>query len=190
LFAVPGLYTCEVDYEDLVRFDAQLADELRNNPTELMPIFESAAKAVISRSMVGQIDEAALHDIQIQLIRYNRFVSLRELRSDLVSRLVAVSGIIVSATRASTKAVGIALQCRNCKTTQRIPVCTLIVFVKVGWVIDSIVCVYSLRFVRVSVAPEFRAIASISRSTPTRSAARWIRSRFWPTRARSSTHSR
>jgi len=39
-----------------------------------------------------------------------------------VSRLVSVSGIVVSATRASTKAVGLTLQCRNCKTVRRVPV--------------------------------------------------------------------
>ena len=67
--------------------------------------------------MIGAVEEAQLHGIQIQIIRFNRFVSLRELRSDLVSRLVAVSGIIVSATRSSTKAINITLQCRNCKST-------------------------------------------------------------------------
>jgi DNA replication licensing factor MCM5 len=48
------------------------------------------------------------------------FTSLRTLRSDTMSQLVAVPGIVVSASRANTKARTIALQCRNCKTTKRI----------------------------------------------------------------------
>ena len=118
----PGLYTCEVDFADLARFDVQLADELRNNPSELLPIMEAAAKSVVLRSLVGNQRDSDLHDIQIQVIGFNRFVSLRELRSDLVSRMVAVSGIVVSSTRASTKATGITLQCRNCKAVRRVPV--------------------------------------------------------------------
>jgi DNA replication licensing factor MCM5 len=49
-----------------------------------------------------------------------RFTSLRTLRSDTMSQLVAVPGIVVSASRANTKARTIALQCRNCKNTIRI----------------------------------------------------------------------
>lgn len=60
--------------------------------------------------------------VSILLSFIARISSLRKMRSDQVSRLVCVEGIVISCSKVSTKATKLALSCRNCKTVVKIPV--------------------------------------------------------------------
>lgn len=55
-----------------------------------------------------------MEDIQILLSSRSIPLAMRDLKSDLVSKLVKVSGIVVAATGIRSKATRIALQCRGC----------------------------------------------------------------------------
>nr|CAD7394144.1 unnamed protein product [Timema cristinae]CAD7425753.1 unnamed protein product [Timema monikensis] len=109
-------YWLEVNIEDLASFDEALADKLYKQPTEHIPVFEEAAKEVADEVTAPRPEgEESVEDIQILLGSEANPASLRDLKSDVVSRLVKVPGIIVAASGIRAKATQIAIQCRSCR---------------------------------------------------------------------------
>lgn len=113
-----GQYWLEVCLEDLASFDETLADKLTKQPSDHLPVFEEAAKEVadeITQPRPEGEDDVA--DIQILLRSDAHPVAMRDIKSDQVSRLVKVPGIVISASGIKAKATSIALQCRSCRET-------------------------------------------------------------------------
>ncbi|KAK3710538.1 hypothetical protein QZH41_009373, partial [Actinostola sp. cb2023] len=113
-----GRYYLEVELEDLSSFDEELADKLNKNPTELLPLFEEAARQVadeVTRPRPEDDEEA--QDVQIMLRSGSNPLQVRELRSEHMAKLVKLPGIIISASAIRAKATSIAIQCRSCQNT-------------------------------------------------------------------------
>ncbi|KAK7868213.1 hypothetical protein R5R35_000617 [Gryllus longicercus] len=112
-----GQYWLEVNLEDLASFDDALAEKLYKQPSEYIPVFEEAAKDVADEITAPRpLGEEHVEDVQILLSSDSNPASLRNLKSDVVSRLVKVPGIIVSASGIRAKATKISIQCRSCRT--------------------------------------------------------------------------
>uniref|UniRef100_U5ELZ4 DNA replication licensing factor MCM5 n=1 Tax=Corethrella appendiculata TaxID=1370023 RepID=U5ELZ4_9DIPT len=109
-----GRYYLEVEIEDLSGFDEVLADRLYKQPTEHIQIFEEAAKEIADEITAPRPDDEEVHDIQILLTSGANSTNIRDLKSECVSRLVKVAGIIISASGIKAKAKKIAIQCRAC----------------------------------------------------------------------------
>ncbi|XP_011496171.1 PREDICTED: DNA replication licensing factor Mcm5 isoform X2 [Ceratosolen solmsi marchali] len=93
-------YWIEINLEDLTAYDESLAEKINKQPTEFLPIFEEAAKEVADEITKPRPEgEEKLEDIQ----------------PDTVSKLIKISGIIVSATGIRSKAVKMSIQCRSCR---------------------------------------------------------------------------
>ncbi|CAG9565244.1 unnamed protein product [Danaus chrysippus] len=91
-------YWVEINIEDLSSFDEVLAEKLYKKPTEHLPILEEAAKE------------------KILLLSSDAHASnLRELKSETVSRLIKIPGIVISASGIKAKATKISIQCRSCR---------------------------------------------------------------------------
>ncbi|XP_065222738.1 DNA replication licensing factor Mcm5 [Planococcus citri] len=111
-----GLYNLTVNIEDLSSFDEDLADSLYKQPTEYLPVFEEAAKEVADDLTHPRPEgEEQVEDIQILLTSNSVPTSVRHLKSEMISRLVRVSGIIVAASGIRAKSTKIAIQCRTCR---------------------------------------------------------------------------
>lgn len=96
-------------------FDEALADKLTKQPTEHLAIFEEAAKEIADEITAPRpIHEENVHDIQILLTSAANPVNIRDLKSETVSRLVKVAGIIIAASGIKAKATSISIQCRSC----------------------------------------------------------------------------
>jgi DNA replication licensing factor MCM5 len=109
-------YWLEVNIEDLASFDETLADKLYKQPIEHLPVFEEAAKEVADEVTAPRPEgEEDVEDIQIFLSSDANPASLRDMKSEVVSRLVKIPGIIVSASGIRAKAPKIAIQCRSCR---------------------------------------------------------------------------
>eukprot|EP00899_Mesostigma_viride_P028700 jgi/Mesvir1/9014/Mv21302-RA.1 len=121
----PSALTVKV--EDVLTYDAALGTELKRLPAEYLPLFEAAAADVVAglQSKVddgsGNTEEPARRDVQVMLQSDEHPVTLRALKSEQISRLVVVPGIVIAAQRAKVKATSITLQCSNCKNTKVIP---------------------------------------------------------------------
>ncbi|KAF6120265.1 minichromosome maintenance complex component 5 [Phyllostomus discolor] len=113
-----GEYWIEVEMEDLASFDEDLADFLYKQPTEHLQLLEEAAKEVADEvTRPRPAGEETLQDIQVMLKSDASPSSIRSLKSDMMSHLVKIPGIIISASGVRAKATRISIQCRSCRNT-------------------------------------------------------------------------
>lgn len=113
-----GQFYLEVDLQDLTSFDEQLADKLTKSPAEFLPLFEDAAKEMADEvTKPRPLGEEEVQDIQITLKSEANPMSVRELRSEQMAKLVKIPGIIISASAIRAKATNITIQCRSCRNT-------------------------------------------------------------------------
>lgn len=110
-------YFLDVELEDLSGFDENLADKLKKQPSEHLQIFEEAAKEVADEITSPRPEGETIQDIQILITSNANPVSIRDLKSEMVSRLVKISGVIISASGIKAKTTKISIQCRSCNTT-------------------------------------------------------------------------
>ncbi|CAM4456637.1 DNA replication licensing factor MCM5 isoform X1 [Lepidochelys kempii] len=113
-----GQYWIEVEMEDLASFDEDLADYLYKQPAEHLQLLEEAAKEVADEvTRPRPAGEETLQDIQVMLRSDANAANIRSLKSDQMSHLVKIPGIIIAATAVRAKATKIAIQCRTCRNT-------------------------------------------------------------------------
>ncbi|KAL2722328.1 DNA replication licensing factor Mcm5-like [Vespula squamosa] len=114
-----GQYYLEINLEDLAAFDESLAEKVHKLPTEYLSIFEEAAQDVADELTAPRPEgEEKVEDIQILLSSDAHSSSLRGMKPDIVSKLIKIPGIIVSASGIRSKATKIAIQCRSCRVVQ------------------------------------------------------------------------
>ena len=112
-----GEYWLEVDLGHVASYDDELADFIYQRPAEYVPLFEQAAKEVADEITRPRPDgEEEVEDIQVMFKSSARTVSVRSLKASMMSKLVKVPGIAVSASSVRSKAVKMSLQCRTCRS--------------------------------------------------------------------------
>ncbi|KAK5914569.1 hypothetical protein CgunFtcFv8_009002 [Champsocephalus gunnari] len=112
-----GEFWLDVEMEDLASFDEDLSDCLYKVPSENLPMLEEAAREVADEvTRPRPVGEETVQDVQVMLRSDAHHASIRGLKSEQVSRLVKVSGIIISATPVRAKATKVCLQCRGCRS--------------------------------------------------------------------------
>ena len=108
----------EINIQDLSGFDEQLAEKLKKTPGDMLPLFEEAAKEAADELTFPRAEgEERVEDIHVTLTSEEVSTSIRDLKSEQVSRLVKIPGIVVAASGVKAKATRIAIQCRSCRTT-------------------------------------------------------------------------
>ncbi|KAJ9548488.1 hypothetical protein OSB04_021031 [Centaurea solstitialis] len=118
-----------VNLSDLLTYDKDqdLRDLLRKNPSDYLPLFETAAAEVNAnlKSRVagetGEMEEPQTGEVQILLKSDEDPVSMRSLGAQYISKLVKISGITIAASRTKAKATYVTLLCKNCKNVKVIP---------------------------------------------------------------------
>ncbi|XP_045537903.1 DNA replication licensing factor mcm5 [Papilio machaon] len=109
-------YWVEINIEDLSSFDDILAEKLYKKPTEHLPVLEEAAKELADELTAPRPEgEEKVEDIQVLLSSDAHPSNLRELKSETVSRLVKIPGIVISTSAIKAKATKISIQCRSCR---------------------------------------------------------------------------
>ncbi|KAI1821569.1 MCM2/3/5 family protein [Xylaria intraflava] len=115
-------YYCEVNITDLIKYNEELAHRLVTEPAEITPLFENALKKCTHRIVFPHNPTAEVPEHQLLLRSTAEDVSIRNLDSETIARLVRVSGIVIGASVMSSKATELNIQCRNCLHTQAIPI--------------------------------------------------------------------
>ncbi|KAM4056249.1 MCM2/3/5 family protein [Hirsutella rhossiliensis] len=115
-------YNCDVNINDLINFNEELAHKLASEPAEVIPLFESALKKCTHRIVFPHDPKVDLPDHQLLLHSDADDVSIRNLDSMTIARLVRVPGIVIGASVMSSKATELQIQCRNCQHQQSVPV--------------------------------------------------------------------
>ncbi|KAM4652511.1 DNA replication licensing factor MCM5 [Discoglossus pictus] len=113
-----GEFWIEVEMEDLASFDEDLADYLYKQPTEHLQLLEEAAQEVADEvTRPRPPGEEAIQEIQVMLRSDANPANIRSLKSEQMSHLVKIPGIIIAATSVRAKATKISIQCRSCRNT-------------------------------------------------------------------------
>jgi DNA replication licensing factor MCM5 len=113
-----GRYWLEVDLKDVNSYDEELGEQVKKLPTEVLPLFEDAAKEIADEITRPRPEgEETVKPIQIMLRSEANPIFIRQLTSDQVAKLYKVSGIVVSASTIRAKATQLTIQCRSCRST-------------------------------------------------------------------------
>lgn len=113
-----GRYWLEVDLKDLSSYDEELGELLKKQPTEVLPLFEDAAKEIVDEITRPRPDgEEQVKNIQVMLRSEANPMFIRQLTADQVAKLFKVSGIVVAASNIRSKATSLTIQCRSCRST-------------------------------------------------------------------------
>ncbi|EAQ86483.1 conserved hypothetical protein [Chaetomium globosum CBS 148.51] len=115
-------YYCDVNIGDLIKFNEEIAHRLVTEPAEIIPLFEAALKRCTHRIVHPHEPNVKLPEHQLLLHSSAEDVSIRNLDSLTISRLVRVPGIVIGASVMSSKATEIHIQCRTCDHAQDIAV--------------------------------------------------------------------
>jgi len=108
-----------VSYDDLYRFDADLAERYLNKPEDLREIAEEALRTY---DLPADVSLGQAH-VRLQGLPAGNTIDIRNIRvvDDHVGSLVAVQGIVRKATDVRPKIVEAAFECQRCGTMTYIP---------------------------------------------------------------------
>ena len=108
-----------VDYDDLYRFDADLAEDYLDQPDQLQ---EYAEEALRLYDLPADVKLGQAH-VRIEHLPSEKNVDIRDIRvhDDHIGKLIAVSGIVRKATDVRPKITEAAFECQRCGTMTYIP---------------------------------------------------------------------
>ncbi|KAI5966403.1 MCM5 [Candida pseudojiufengensis] len=117
-------YYLKVDSEHIIGFNDELNKKLTDDPSEMIPLFENAITDIAKRIAYLSKDEVPNNFPTCQLILYSQAnkVSIRNLDSEHIAKIVRISGIIISASVLSSRATQVQLICRQCKHTMQMKI--------------------------------------------------------------------
>ena len=126
-------YSLTVDMEHLISYNEDLYKKLSDEPSDIIPLFETATTQVAKRISIlnkniadnnpdvsdlsSNPDKIKFPTFQLILNSKANQTMLRELDSQHVSKIVRLSGIIISSSVLSSRATYLSLMCRNCRHT-------------------------------------------------------------------------
>lgn len=111
-----------VHSEDLISFHDELHQRLFENPKEIIPLFETAITEIAKRNIYLTNEEAPQIFPQCQLILLSNDtkISIRDIESESVSKIIKISGIIINTSMLNSRASELTLMCRTCRHTLKI----------------------------------------------------------------------
>jgi replicative DNA helicase Mcm len=104
-----------VDWQDLYRFDPDLADDFRTKPAQLREYAEEALR------LYDLPVDVSLGQAHVRVRGLPSSTDIRDIRADNRGTLIAVQGIVRKATEVRPKVTNAAFECQRCGTLTRIP---------------------------------------------------------------------
>jgi replicative DNA helicase Mcm len=107
----PDERSLEIRFPDIDKFDPDFAEELLENPEEIL---EAARAAMLELDLPMDVYMDRAH---LRIVELPRHFKTRELRSDHIGKLLAIDGLVRTATEVRPKIVSAAFQCQRCGFT-------------------------------------------------------------------------
>ncbi len=101
--------TLIVEYHDIEKYDLSLADALLERPQVVVPDMEEALK------IIDIPIDVRLDDVHVRVTKLPKKTQIRELRSQHISRLIAIEGLVRKATAVRPKIINAAFECLRCE---------------------------------------------------------------------------
>ncbi|ODV94668.1 hypothetical protein PACTADRAFT_50531 [Pachysolen tannophilus NRRL Y-2460] len=117
-------YELTVLNEHLIVYNEELNKKLVDDPLEILPLFEQAITEISKKILYLSNEKIPLNfpNCQLILISKDNEVAIRELSSEHISKIVRISGIIISCSTLYSKATNVSIMCRSCKHTMKLKV--------------------------------------------------------------------
>jgi DNA replication licensing factor MCM5 len=117
-------YSLVVDSEHLIGYNENLNKNLMDSPAGMVPFFERAITDVAKRIVYLEESKIPANFPICQLILRSGAakLSIRELDADHISKIIRVSGIVISSSVLHSKATSVQIMCRSCRHTMRVNV--------------------------------------------------------------------
>jgi len=100
-----------IRFPDLDRYDPDFAEELLDNPDQIL---EAAGATLLEIDLPMDVYLDRAH---VRIVDLPRHYKTRELRSDHIGKLIAIEGLVRTATEVRPKIVSAAFQCQRCGYT-------------------------------------------------------------------------
>ncbi len=107
----PDERSLKIRFPDIDKFDPDFAEELLENPEEIL---EAARAAMLELDLPMDVYMDRAH---LRIVELPRHFKTRELRSDHIGKLLAIDGLVRTATEVRPKIVSAAFQCQRCGFT-------------------------------------------------------------------------
>jgi len=107
----PDERSLKIRFSDIDRFDPDFAEELLENPEQVL---EAAHAALLELDLPMDVYMDRAH---VRIIELPRHFKTRELRSDHIGKLLAIDGLVRTATEVRPKIISAAFQCQRCGFT-------------------------------------------------------------------------
>lgn len=107
----PDERSLTIRFSDIDKFDPDFAEELLDNPE---PILEAAHSALLELDLPMDVHMDRAH---VRIAELPRHFKTRELRSDHIGKLLAIDGLVRTATEVRPKITSAAFQCQRCGFT-------------------------------------------------------------------------
>jgi replicative DNA helicase Mcm len=107
----PDERSLKIRFSDIDRFDSEFAEELLENPEQIL---EAAHAALLELDLPMDVYMDRAH---VRIIELPRHFKTRELRSDHIGKLLAIDGLVRTATEVRPKITSAAFQCQRCGFT-------------------------------------------------------------------------
>jgi DNA replicative helicase MCM subunit Mcm2 (Cdc46/Mcm family) len=104
---------------DLRSYDEHLFEKLSANPLEVLRVMENAVGAYL-REKREEYPAAKDEEWQVLLRSDDNSIKIRDIKSNMVSKMFVISGIIISCTKPFIKASKLKLQCKACLNAKTI----------------------------------------------------------------------
>ena len=112
--AVIGKTTLIVDFDDLLTFDQELAEELLKNPDENLKPANNAAYAQLRIEDPEYAEKTEIEAVTVRIVRLLETAKLRKLGSKHIGKLVMVDGIVVRSTPVRPMVMLAIFRCKSC----------------------------------------------------------------------------
>jgi len=112
--AVAGKTSIIVDFENLLAFDQELAEELLENPDEYLKYANNAAYAQLRIEDPEYAEKIEAEAVTVRIVRLLEIAQLRKLGSKHIGKLVMVEGIVVRSTPVRPMVMQAVFKCKRC----------------------------------------------------------------------------
>ncbi|WWD01094.1 hypothetical protein V866_008032 [Kwoniella sp. B9012] len=129
-------HTLEVDLNDMIAWNNELAQKIQQNPGEMIPLLESALLRLARQLLHPTHDQTqtqgqgqsstpavdSIPDMQVTIRSGMNLLQFRELNANTLTTLVRLPGIVINASQLSSRATELHLQCKGCRSVKTVKV--------------------------------------------------------------------
>ena len=107
----PNSKSLNLDYDDLDKYNIELADELIEKPYQ---IIQAVKDSIVQMDLISPTGKKVEPHVRFFNMPHEHKVLLRNLNSDQINKFITVDGLVTKATDVKPKIITGVFECKNC----------------------------------------------------------------------------